>query len=47
MFERMNRALTLHQIHPVVDRVFPWLEVRQAMNHMQAQNHFGKIVLEF
>lgn len=47
MFERMNRAIDLHQIHPVVDRVFPWLEAKEAMKHMQSQTHFGKIALEF
>jgi NADPH:quinone reductase-like Zn-dependent oxidoreductase len=47
MFERMNRAISLHQIRPVVDRVFPWLETPQAMKYMQEQSHFGKIALEF
>jgi NADPH:quinone reductase-like Zn-dependent oxidoreductase len=47
MFERMNRAIDVHQIHPVVDRVFPWLEAREAIEYMQSQTHFGKIVLEF
>jgi NADPH:quinone reductase-like Zn-dependent oxidoreductase len=47
MFERMNRALEQHQIRPVVDRVFPWREVRQAMRYMQSQQHVGKICLEF
>lgn len=47
MFERMNRAIELHRISPVVDRVFPWLEASQAMKYMQERSHFGKIVLEF
>jgi NADPH:quinone reductase-like Zn-dependent oxidoreductase len=47
MFERMNRAIELHRIQPVVDKVFPWTEVKQAMRHMQGQSHFGKIVLSF
>ena len=47
MFERMNRALEQHQIKPVVDRVFPWRDVRQAMRYMQSQQHLGKICLEF
>jgi NADPH:quinone reductase-like Zn-dependent oxidoreductase len=46
MFERMNQALELHQIHPVVDRVFPWLDVRQAMTSMKEQSHLGKICLQ-
>lgn len=47
MFERMNRALELHQIRPVVHRVFPWLEARQAMKFMQEQSHLGKVCLQF
>ena len=47
MFERMNRALEQHKIKPVVDRVFPWREVRQAMRYMQSQQHLGKICLAF
>jgi NADPH:quinone reductase-like Zn-dependent oxidoreductase len=47
MFERMNRAIGLHRIRPVIDRVFPWLEVPQAMKYMREESHFGKIALEF
>jgi len=47
MFERMNRAMEQHQIKPVVDRAFPWREVRRAMRYMQSQQHLGKICLEF
>lgn len=47
MFERMNRALEQHRIKPVVDRVFPWRDVQQAMRYMQNQQHVGKICLEF
>ncbi len=47
MFERMNRAMEQHQIKPVVDRAYPWREVRRAMRYMQSQQHLGKICLEF
>ncbi|WP_374576068.1 NAD(P)-dependent alcohol dehydrogenase [Phenylobacterium sp.] len=47
MFEAMCRAMELHRIHPVVDKVFPWTEARAAFRAMQAGEHFGKIVLEF
>jgi NADPH:quinone reductase-like Zn-dependent oxidoreductase len=47
MFERMNRAIELHKIHPIVHRVFPWLEAREAMKAMKDQSHFGKICFEF
>jgi NADPH:quinone reductase-like Zn-dependent oxidoreductase len=45
MFEAMNRAIALHKLRPVVDRVFPWTEVREALRHMEAGSHFGKICL--
>ena len=47
MFENMNRTLALTQLRPVVDRVFPWHEVQNAMRYMRRQKHFGKICLEF
>jgi NADPH:quinone reductase-like Zn-dependent oxidoreductase len=47
MFEAMCRAIELHGIRPVVDKVFPWTEAKAAFNAMAAGEHFGKIVLEF
>lgn len=46
MFEAMNRAITLHQMRPVVDRVFPFAETRQALQHMESGAHFGKVCLK-
>jgi NADPH:quinone reductase-like Zn-dependent oxidoreductase len=43
MFEAMNRAIALHQLRPVIDRVFPFAELRQALRHMESAAHFGKI----
>lgn len=47
MFERMNRAIIQHAIRPVVDKVFPWTEIREALRYMESQRHFGKICLRF
>jgi NADPH:quinone reductase-like Zn-dependent oxidoreductase len=44
-FEAMNRAIALHGLRPVIDRVFPLEETRAAFEHMAAGNHFGKIVV--
>jgi len=46
-FEHMNRAIALHKMRPVVDRVFPWTEARAALEYMRQGKHFGKIVLKF
>jgi NADPH:quinone reductase-like Zn-dependent oxidoreductase len=43
MFEAMNRAIELHQMRPVVDKVFGFDEVSQALKHMESGEHFGKI----
>lgn len=46
-FERMNRAIELHRLRPVVDRTYPWTEARAALEAMAAGDHFGKICLAF
>jgi len=44
-FEAMNRAVALHKLHPVVDRVFPLEETRAALELMERGGHFGKICI--
>lgn len=46
MFEAMNSAISLHQLHPVIDRVFPFEETREALGYMESGSHFGKIVIQ-
>jgi NADPH:quinone reductase-like Zn-dependent oxidoreductase len=45
MFEAMNRAVALQKQKPVIDRVFPFAETRQAFRHMEGAGHFGKICI--
>jgi NADPH:quinone reductase-like Zn-dependent oxidoreductase len=45
MFERMLAAMTQNRIEPIIDRVFPFAEAPQALEHLQSGAHFGKIVL--
>ncbi|MBA3713686.1 MAG: NAD(P)-dependent alcohol dehydrogenase [Pyrinomonadaceae bacterium] len=45
MFEEMNRAIELHKLRPVIDRVFEFDAAREAFRHMEAGAHFGKIVV--
>jgi NADPH:quinone reductase-like Zn-dependent oxidoreductase len=47
MFEAMCRAIELHKISPVVDKVYPFTEAKAAFAAMAGGEHFGKIVLEF
>lgn len=43
-FERMNIFLNQHQIKPVIDKVYPFSEARQAYQHL-ARGPFGKVVI--
>ena len=45
MFEDMNRAIELAQLRPVVDRVFPFEEAKQAFAHLESAAHFGKLCI--
>lgn len=45
MFEAMNRAIELHHIAPVIDRVFDFEEAKEAYRHLQGQGHIGKVVI--
>jgi NADPH:quinone reductase-like Zn-dependent oxidoreductase len=46
MFEAMNRAITAHKLRPIVDRVFPFDQVKEAMRYMETGAHFGKICIK-
>lgn len=46
MFEEMNHAISVNKLEPVIDRVFEFDEVRDALNHMGSGSHFGKIVVK-
>jgi NADPH:quinone reductase-like Zn-dependent oxidoreductase len=41
----MVRAIEANGLKPVVDKVFPFTEIRQAFRHQEARAHFGKICL--
>lgn len=45
MFEEMNRRISDEYLKPVVDRVFGFDEVREALRYMEGGKHFGKIVV--
>lgn len=47
MFERMNRAIEFHRLKPVIDKTFPWTEIKEALRYMERRQHFGKICLKF
>lgn len=45
MFEAMNRAIGVHGLRPVIDKVFPFADARAAYAHLQSGAHFGKVVI--
>jgi NADPH:quinone reductase-like Zn-dependent oxidoreductase len=46
MFEDMNRLICQYNLKPVVDRVYEFDEVKEALEHMESAAHFGKIVVK-
>jgi NADPH:quinone reductase-like Zn-dependent oxidoreductase len=44
-FADMNAAISLHGLHPVIDRIFGFEEVRDAFRLMESGGHFGKICI--
>jgi NADPH:quinone reductase-like Zn-dependent oxidoreductase len=47
MFLDMNRALVASSLRPVVDRVFPFKEAKEAFAYLHSGAHFGKVVIRF
>jgi NADPH:quinone reductase-like Zn-dependent oxidoreductase len=47
MFEEMNRFIEVHQLKPVIDKVFGFNEIREALKYLESGAHFGKVVVEF
>ncbi len=45
MFAAMNQAIEQSGLRPVVDRVFPFDQAREALDYMESGAHFGKIVI--
>ena len=45
MFEEMNRAMQINAVHPVIDRVFPFAQARDAYRYLDSGSHFGKVCI--
>ncbi|CAN5276568.1 NAD(P)-dependent alcohol dehydrogenase [soil metagenome] len=45
MFDDLIKAVDVAKLEPVIDRVFAFDEVREALRHMESGSHFGKIVV--
>ena len=45
-FEAMNVFIEKHRLTPIIDRVFPFERLPEALRLMEAGGHFGKLVVE-
>ncbi|MBA3857722.1 MAG: NAD(P)-dependent alcohol dehydrogenase [Cyanobacteria bacterium PR.3.49] len=45
MYERMNAAISLHKMKPVIDKTFKANQIIEALKYQQSGAHFGKIVI--
>jgi NADPH:quinone reductase-like Zn-dependent oxidoreductase len=44
-FEALNRAIVATRMQPVVDQIYAFVQVREALKRMETGSHFGKIVI--
>ena len=44
-FKSMIYYVFYHQIHPIIDSIYPFEEIQNAFHRMENAEHFGKIVL--
>lgn len=44
-FEAMVRAIGQNKLHPVVDRVFAFDQLHEALDHLASGRHFGKVCI--
>lgn len=46
MFERVMKAISVSKMKPVIDRIFPFEETREAYRYLESGAHFGKVVIK-
>jgi NADPH:quinone reductase-like Zn-dependent oxidoreductase len=47
MFSRMNKAIEINNIHPVIGKVYSFEQAKEALTSLEQGSHFGKIALSF
>ena len=45
-FEEMNDFIGRNRIMPVIDKIFKFNEVKDALKHLESGSHFGKVVVK-
>ncbi len=46
MYKRMLNAMDLHKVKPVINKVFPFAQVPEALSYLKNGSHFGKLCIE-
>jgi len=41
----LHRAMAVSQVHPVIEKVFPFAQARQAYGHFESGAHCGKVCI--
>ena len=44
-FEAMLKAMGMHEVRPVIDRVYPFAEYRNAYRRLESGQHVGNVVI--
>ncbi|MBB6498799.1 zinc-dependent alcohol dehydrogenase family protein [Pedobacter cryoconitis] len=47
MFDRMNKAIAINKLHPVINKLYSFEETKEALFSLEQGSHFGKICLTF
>jgi NADPH:quinone reductase-like Zn-dependent oxidoreductase len=47
MFEEMNLFIEQHKIKPVIDEIFAFDKICEALKYIEGGTHFGKVVINF
>lgn len=45
MFNRMNNALEIHNIHPIIDKTYAFEDAKEALTLLERSSHFGKLCI--
>jgi zinc-binding alcohol dehydrogenase/oxidoreductase len=45
-FEQMIQFVSQHEIHPIIDQIFPLSDYQSALNRMKDGLQFGNIILD-
>lgn len=46
MFEEMNGFIETHRMKPVIDKIFAFDQVKEALKYLESGAHFGKVVVK-